>query len=312
MESLRCGLTDRGISERAAQVLLDARRSGTQSAYSSSWNKWASWCSGRQTDPVCAPVELIANFLTELFDSGKEYSTLNGYRSAISAYHAGIQGTKVGQHALIISLMKGFFHKRPSKPKYEVTWDVHTVLDLLKSWGTNSGLSLKKLSLKVTMLMALCSAARASELGALVISHLLDKGNEMVFSIPGLTKTRRAGQAASTFVFSELPEDPLLDVVECIRAYVYRTVALRRHHNQLLISFQKPHGPLATCSVARWLKEVLSLAGIDTDTFKAHSTRGAATSKQFVDKANWRHASTFRKFYYRDCADAFQKAVLTT
>jgi hypothetical protein len=83
-----------------------------------------------------------------------------------------------------------------------------------------------------------------------------------------VTKTRRAGQAASTIVFSEFPEDPLLDVVECIRAYVYRTVALRRHHNQLLISFQKPHGLLTICSVARWLKEVLSLVGIDTDTFR--------------------------------------------
>jgi hypothetical protein len=98
-------------------------------------------------------------------------------------------------------------------------------------------------------------------------------------------------------------------------------MALQQLHNPLLISFQIPHDPLATCSVARWLKEVLSLAGIDTDTFKAHSTRGASTSKAalaglsakpIMDKANWRHASTFRSFYYRDCANVFQKAVLTT
>jgi len=97
------------------------------------------------TDKYAA--ELMYHYNAIGIDTCKEYCTLNGCRSAISAYHAGIQGTKVGQHALIISLMKGFFHKRPSKPKYEVTWDVHTVLDLLKSWGANSGLSLQKLSL---------------------------------------------------------------------------------------------------------------------------------------------------------------------
>ena len=108
MESFGCGLTSRGVLEWAAQVWLDARRSGTQSDYCSSWNKWTSWGRGRQTDPVHAPVELFAIFLTELFDAGKEYCTLNGYQSAILAYHVGIQGTKVGQHALIISLMERF------------------------------------------------------------------------------------------------------------------------------------------------------------------------------------------------------------
>jgi hypothetical protein len=58
--------------------------------------------------------------------------------------------------------------------------------------------------------------------------------------------------------------------------------------------------------MAIWLKSVLHAAGIDTDTFKAHSTRGASTSKanklglsveQSMKIANWKSATSFQKFY---------------
>ncbi len=34
--------------------------------------------------------------------------------------------------------------------------------------------------------------------------------------------------------------------------------------NQLLISYRRPHAPVKSCSIARWIKSVLSKAGIDT------------------------------------------------
>lgn len=47
--------------------------------------------------------------------------------------------------------------------------------------------------------------------------------------------------------------------------------------SQLLLGIIKPHNPVASCSVARWLKDVLSQAGINTNVFSAHSTRSAST-----------------------------------
>ena len=38
----------------------------------------------------------VANFLTEQLQRGLQYSTLNCYRSAISAYHPEIEGYKMG------------------------------------------------------------------------------------------------------------------------------------------------------------------------------------------------------------------------
>ena len=39
----------------------------------------------------------------------------------------------------------------------------------------------------------------------------------------------------------------------------------------------KPHKPVTLATIARWVKTVLSLAGID-GVFTAHSTRGASAS----------------------------------
>ena len=60
--------------------------------------------------------------------------------------------------------------------------------------------------------------------------------------------------------------------------YLERTKNLRHDHHKLLFSYQKPHGPASKDTVSRWLKLELKLAGIDTSTFSAHSTRAASTS----------------------------------
>ena len=64
------------------------------------------------------------------------------------------------------------------------------------------------------------------------------------------------------------------------------------------------------CTIARWLTELMTEAGGDTETCKAHSVRSASTSKaknekslscaQILKAANWANAHTFRTFYHRD------------
>ena len=61
---------------------------------------------------------------------------------------------------------------------------------------------------------------------------------------------------------------------------------------------------VGTSTVARWLKTVLHLSGIDTSVFKAHSFRGASASaafnkacsvQQILKTGDW---SSVRKFFY--------------
>jgi len=237
----------------------------------------------------------------------------------VSQRHSGYNGVKAGQHPKICDLFKGFFNERPSKPRYAETWDVDTVLRGIKSLGPNESLDLKWLSVKVTMLMALTSAARASEIHLVSTEYMTDMGDKIVCDLDGLTKVRKVGQPPESLTFESYTEDDSLDVVGCLREYLNRTKNVRQS-KQLLVSFVRPHKAISTASVSRWLRWGMEKAGIDTSTYKGHSVRGAATSKaqskglttgQIMQKANWSRASTFRRFYLRNITDNFQKAVLS-
>ena len=80
---------------------------------------------------------------------------------------------------------------------------------------------------------------------------------------------------------------------------------------------------VTTSTIARWLKEILNLSGINTQTFKAHSYRPAATSAAFskgcslknnLKTADWSSSKIFYKFYYRESAKevSFSDAVLNS
>ena len=71
--------------------------------------------------------------------------------------------------------------------------------------------------------------------------------------------------------------------------------------------------------MARWLKNVLSWAGVDTTTYTAHSFRSASSSKahqggasvtDILRQGQWKSQQTWQKYYFKEilqtdtCADA--------
>ena len=71
------------------------------------------------------------------------------------------------------------------------------------------------------------------------------------------------------------------------------------------MSVISPHKAVSPETISRWLKQVLSEAGIDTIKYSAHSTRAAAATKAGVklDVANilasvgWKSSHNFERFY---------------
>jgi hypothetical protein len=266
----------------------------------------------------------IVNFLSENFERGLEYSTLNGYRSAISAFHREIDGLKAGQHAIVKRFMTGVFNERPPHPRYAFTWDVDIVLYHMETINDNETLSDKDLTMKLTTLLALTTAARAHELRAIDPTLIEDYGDKLVLHIKGLTKTKRQSKKGLSF---EIPKYEVgkLDAVRCMAHYLERTKSWRKdksRESQLFLSLVGTHKPVSVCTVSRWMKDFLALAGIDTEIFKAHSARGASTSKAakkgmaletIVQKANWSNVRTFQRFYHKEITegDNFVEKVLT-
>ena len=269
LASVRNSISSCKLSEDSLSIYNASWRKSTAKSYNCAWNLWTGWCHQRLIDPISAPLKDIIQFLTDQFHAGKQYSTLNTYRSTISSAHPPIDGVLVGKHPIVSRFMQGVFNSRPPCPKYSSTWDVDRVINYLHSLGPSENLSLKNLSMKLVVLMAFASANRSSDLHALDIKFRRYTPEGVIFILPSLTKTRRSGPPKESFYCRF--EDEILCPVHTLQTYEKCTANLRlkeSSENRLFISFRKPHKAVCSSSIARWMKSVLTSAGVDTDRLK--------------------------------------------
>ena len=273
-------------------------------------------------DTFPTTVTPVIEFLAAEFQEGKQYATLNTYRSALSATLPQIEGHAVGQHPLVCQLMQGMFDKRPPVPRYRSTGEVDLVLQFQRKMASNVDLTLRDLSQKLTVLLALCNASRASDLTALDIRFMQIQTEATVFRIEKLTKTRRSGPPR-TYTVMAFTEEVLCPVC-ALRQYLEATKEVRNSGTNraepLLISYRKPYTAISAATIGRWIKQVLQQAGVDTEVFTAHSTRSAACSAarargvsiaDVMATAGWPRKSTFEHFYHKPInATKFTEAVL--
>jgi hypothetical protein len=216
-----------------------------------------------------------------------------------------------GSHPLTTRLLKGVFEMRPSLPKYQDTWDVTVVLKVLEAWNLDD-ISLKDLSFKLSMLLAITTSQRIQTLKALCIDNMVLKADQCIFKIDVLLKTSQPGKHLSKVVIAAYLDKKNLCPVQHLKSYLEKTSTLRGKHTQLFVSFQKPHKPVSTDTIARWIKTVMSKAGINTEIYGAHSTRAASTSaahkknidtNRILSAAGWSNETTFSKFYNKTIVD---------
>jgi hypothetical protein len=146
---------------------------------------------------------------------------------------------------------------------------VKQILDHIIQIGDNDTMNMVALTHKTAMLMALVSACRGSELQAADIGAFVDSGDKLEFKIGKLTKSKRPNKPHFSLVFRQYMEVPELDVINTIRTYMNRTEHWRglktnKPKLQLFLATIKPHNPVATCTIARWLKLLLAECGVDT------------------------------------------------
>ena len=111
MEAFRRQQETSRVSLATSKLIAHSWRHGTRTAYNSAWRKWSGWCGERKASPFQAPVALVADYLAELFQEGKQFSTINGARSAIAALHVHVEGRSVGQQPMVKRVMAGVFNE---------------------------------------------------------------------------------------------------------------------------------------------------------------------------------------------------------
>ena len=95
--------------------------------------------------------------------------------------------------------------------------------------------------------------------------------------------------------------------VLALREYEARTAPTRGSRSMLFLSINKPHKPVSSSTIAKWLKSLLNKAGVDTEIFKAHSVQSASTSSaakctsgittgNILKVADWSSEAVFQNF----------------
>ena len=109
-------------------------------------------------------------------------------------------------------------------------------------------------------------------------------------------KTTRPGHQLRRIEFLAYQPDQNLCVVTRLQTYIDRTSSLRGFAEQLLIGYQKPYKPVSTNAISRWIKTVLTNAGIDPGVYKTHSTRATHKKQVPIDTilsaAGWSNMNT--------------------
>jgi hypothetical protein len=252
---------------------------GTKKQYQTFTKIWFQYCSEEQVNSVRPTLDNILEFLTSLFDKGLGYSSLNTARGTLSALGLKCDGQLVGSHQLVVRYMKGVYNLRPTLARYTHSWDVSKVLSYLRKLSPVKYITLKDLTLKLCMLIALTCATRTQSIHLLSVNNVHKLSSEFVIEIEGLLKQSRPGYRNPQIHLKAYPPDRRLCVFTVLKEYLYRTKLLHKDSSKLLISYVKPHKDVSRDTVARWIQTVLHRSGIDTKIYGAHSVRAALTSR---------------------------------
>lgn len=295
--------------------MLASLAKNTLSQYSVTYKLWWQFCTNVNTDPYISSLPSVLTFLTDQFNEGAAYGTLNNHRSALSL----LFGNDLGSDEQIKRLMKGVFKSRPTLPKYSFTWDPQIVLDYISQWTPNKDLTLTKITKKLVILLALCTARRVQTLSLIKICNIHIEHRGIRININDIIKTSGVGRDQPVLFLPYFDQNQDICPAAVLKDYLSCTKDIRPDSLQnLLLTVKPPHRAATAQTISRWVKQVLAESGVDVAAFSAHSTRHAATSTARAQglsfdvirkTAGWTENSrTFATFYNRPIIDQSQFA----
>lgn len=248
----------------------------------------------------------VVNFIATLqIVSDLGYSATNTARSALSAITVLPCGNTAGNLRAMKRCLRGVYNEKPSLPRYSCTWDVNMLLNFLRTLRVND-LDLRLISLKLATMFAVFTSQRLATITCLKKANVSISGNKCSIYIDTPQKTSKPGKHFPALEFSRFTSNLDLCIIEHLERYLVMTESLRTGNKQILISHVRPHGDISVDTTRRWVREVMRLAGVDVQTFGAHSVRGAAASAlinqgasivDIMSKVGWSSETTVARHY---------------
>ncbi|VEN46833.1 unnamed protein product [Callosobruchus maculatus] len=309
----------RSFPEEGIAGILASISEQTLKQYDCAYKAWWFFCLNKQVDPYMGVLENIICFLKLKFEEGCSFSVANSYKSALALV---LQMSKDSEK-MVNRFLKGLRNIRPPKARYSSTWDPHPVLNYLETLYPLDSLSLRDLTLKLVVLLALTTAHRMQTLTKIKISNIVKCAEYVEIFIEDKIKTSGRNSLQPVLYIAYFSEKPALCLASTIELYIEKTKAIRPVGlNTLIITIKKPFRAASSQTISRWIKSVLRQSGINTNLYSGYSIRHAAVSSadragvniEVIRKAaGWSDkSSVFCSFYKRpihSAPETFAKAV---
>ena len=175
--------------------------------------------------------------------------------------------------------IKGVKILRKPTQKYLAFWDTSKFLRFLCQWNIDTS-SLKDISLKLCALLVALAVQRIHTLSLIDYKSIkFETSGTYIYIFEDLT----VAKDRPCFVISLLSltdHDPL-GTAKLLKDYLNMTSEYRNnaYAGKLFLSYVEPHLSVTSNTLARWIRTVSKMSGIDITIFGAHSVRGASSSK---------------------------------
>ena len=207
------------------------------------------------------------------------------------------------------ALIHGDERKNPVLPalKSDYIWDPEMVLDYFRALPDNKDMSIALLAKKTVTLLMLATARRQVDIAALSLLHMRQLKDKMLLNIPRACKTYKRAFFMNQMITLERFEDKKVCPMRALKRYISKTRKLRASQN-IFITSNPPFKGASSQTLRRWIRDMLTAAGVDMRIFNPYSTRAAAASKEAftsgslkaaMDKGQWRSENSFFKHYLR-------------
>ena len=295
------------LSASARALINKSTRDSTKVKYGCIEKKWTTYCDTNNISSIATTITL-ANFLASEFDRKLSYSYIKTYTAPLTKYTQHVDWTTIKQ------LKKGMHNIRPPKPKYCVVWDVNIVLTWLSAMRTDSFMLLSQ---KVVTLLMLLSGNRVNMLTHMKLTCMVATDDEVTFTFDEPLKHSRPTAKGDIMTYRSYPDKSLCPVTAVAEYIEQRGEKSGDPHLFITTQSRKgQHNAAHHDTLARWIKEVLGAAGIDTSKYQSHSCRAASTSAAalagvslttILRSASWSNVTTFKRHYQREIEQYYEK-----
>jgi site-specific recombinase XerD len=258
--------------DQAREFAQRSKAESTLRGYRSDWRDFCAWCEGQRVAPLPASPELVAAYIAECASRLKVGSIQRRLNAIAEAHKATGSDSPMGA-GIVRATLKGIRRMLGIAP----TQKAATLIDDIRAMVEATGADLMGARDRALILLGFAGAFRRSELVALDVADL-------VFSRDGLTvmlrRSKTDQEAQGRKIGVPYGSNPDTCPVRTLQTWLEQSAiaagpvfrAVTRHGSL------RP-GALSPADVARIVKKLAQLAGLDPAKYAGHSLRaGHATS----------------------------------